>query len=181
MSSAAVNLGTIVPADANLIPGQTYTFTFTLGNWFSLPSESKVVNELASSAPDFISNVSVKESSGLSPLTNYYDVTFTYTGDGSDVASDVAAAMIAAFSAGGDSFSLSAMNGGAAGLSAATDVTQTLGTVGSALGTGLGNALNNTTSGLGATWTIIIVLGLAAVLLFEVGGVSGLKKTFHGE
>lgn len=181
MSAAAAALGTQVPADANLLPGQSYTFSFGLGNWFTLPSEATVLAELQNYAPDFISNAQVREMSGLSPLTNYFDVTFTYVGDGSDVASDVAAEMIQAFSQGGDKFSLNAMNMGTVGLSAASDVSQALGSVGDALGTGLGNALSKTTAGLGATWTIIIVLGIAAVLLFEVGGVAGLKKTFRGE
>jgi len=170
-------MSTVAPDD-NLLPGQTYTFSFSLGNWFSLPSTSAVQAELAANAPNFISNVQVQQKSGIGLLTNYYDVTFTYTGDGSDVASDVASEMIAAFAAGGDSFSLTSMDAGSVGSSAQQDLTAGAGIVGNTVGTAVGNALNQAGVGLGTGWTIVIVLGLAAVILFEIGGVSGIRRSF---
>jgi hypothetical protein len=177
--------GTIVAADDNLVPGQTYTFTFTLKNLLSMPSGATLISELSQNAPAFISNVQVNSQSGLGLLTNYYDVTFTYSGDGSDVASDVAAEMVSAFAAGtggffgGDSLELTSMNSGTVGLSAASDASAVGAGVGSTVGNLLGSAASAATQN--ASFDILLVIALViggAVLLFELGGVSGVKKQF---
>lgn len=178
-------LGPVVAPDDNLIPGQTYTFAFTLKNLVTLPSTSTLIAELAQNAPAFISNVQIQEQSGASPLTNYYNVTFTYSGDGSDVASDVGAEMVAAFAAGtgswfgGDSLELTSMNLGAVGLSAQTDLSQVGATVGQTVGDTIGNAAKAATSNFSFD-VVLVVVGLVAlaVVLFQVGGVSGVKQKF---
>lgn len=175
--SSVTQPGTVVQPDDNLISGQTYTFSFRLGNWFSLPSENAVAAEITNYAPDFIGNVQVKQASGLSPLTNYFDITFTYHGDGSDVASDVAQEFVSAFAQGGDKFSLESMNMGSVGLSAASDIGQITGGIGSTVGAGVGNLLSQTLSGLGTGWTIVLVLGLIAVILVETGGVRAMRDS----
>jgi hypothetical protein len=151
--------GTTVQADDNLIPGQSYTFTFDLGNWLSLPSENSVLAEL-----------------GL--FTNYYNVTFTYTGDGSDVASEVAAAMVSAFAQGGDKFSLASMAMGTAGQSFQTDVSAIATGAGKTVGDAVGGVVQGATSNVSFDVVLVfaVVIG-AAVLLFELGGVSGLKRS----
>jgi hypothetical protein len=167
----------MVNASDNLVPGQTYTFTFTLGNILTQPSITTLLADLANNAPDFVSDVTASWASGVGLLTNYLNVTFSYSGDGSDVASDVWNAMIAAFSDGSsDTFTFTSATMGSAGLTAQTDVVaaaQSVGsTVGAAVGAGVGAATANT------TFDIVLVvglIGLAAFLLFEVGGISGLK------
>jgi hypothetical protein len=170
--------GTTVQADDNLIPGQSYTFTFDLGNWLSLPSENSVLAELGNYAPDFIGNARVVQSSGLGLFTNYYNVTFTYTGDGSDVASEVAAAMVSAFAQGGDKFSLASMAMGTAGQSFQTDVSAIATGAGKTVGDAVGGVVQGATSNVSFDVVLVfaVVIG-AAVLLFELGGVSGLKRS----
>jgi hypothetical protein len=174
--NGAAQIGATVLPDDNLLPGQSYTFVFTLKNWFSMPSQATVAGELQANAPDFLTNVQVVSTSGVGLLTNYYNVTFTYRGDGSDVASDVAASMLAAFAAGGDSFEVTAMTQGYTGYSAASDVSG----AGAALGSTIGNTIGNAASAATSNFSFDVVLAIAAVfgiawLLFEVGGLSGLK------
>jgi hypothetical protein len=171
------SLGTNVMADDNLIPGQTYTFTFKLENYFFNPGQQKAQNSLVNYAPDYLGNLMVTQNSGLGPLTNYYAVTFTYAADGSDVASDVAAAMIAAFAAGGDNFSLSAMSMGATGLSASTDVGAIASGAGHAVGDVIGDAVDAATDNVSFDVVLVIVAVVgAAWLLFEFGGVGSLRR-----
>jgi hypothetical protein len=172
--------GQVVNANDNLVPNSTYTFTFTLGNILIQPDVTTLETDLVNNAPDFIASVQMSWSSGIGLLTNYLNVTWTYSGDGTDVASDVWNAMINAFSSGSnDSFTFTAASMGTVGQSAQTDIVgaaQAVGsTVGSAIGAGVGAATSNT------TFDIVLVVGgliLVGVLLFEVGGVSGLKETF---
>ena len=93
----------IVQLDENLVNGRTYTFQLKCTNWLLLPSADKVQQDLVDYAPDFLTSLAV-----TSPFTmSLYNVQFTYEGDGSDVVSDVAAAMVAACSAGsGDNMTL---------------------------------------------------------------------------
>jgi hypothetical protein len=166
-----------VNANDNLVPGSVYTFTFTLGNLLIQPDVATLETDLTNNAPDFISSVVMAWSSGVGLLTNYLNVTFSYIGDGTDIASDVWNAMIAAFASGSnDTFTFTAASMGSTGLSAQSDVVgaaQAVGsTIGNAVGAGVGAATANT------TFDVVLVVGLlvlGAVLLFEVGGVSGLK------
>lgn len=85
--------------DDNLIPGQTYTFTFQQNNYFLPASQSGIMGDLDAQAPDFVTNYIV----GFAPQIGHDElvvITFTYGGDGSDVVNDVAQALIAAALAG---------------------------------------------------------------------------------
>ena len=179
MASAS---GTTVAPDDNLVPGQTYTFVLKLLNYITDPGQSKVQAEILQNAPNFLGSLMVQAQSGLSPFTTYYNVTFTYTGDGSDVASDVAAAIIAACAAGtgswtgGDNFELVSMNSGAVGESIQTDVSKIATGAGKTVGDALGGAAAAATSNVSFD-VLLVVVGLVALgwVLFEFGGVSGVK------
>jgi hypothetical protein len=92
--SASTSLaGQVVQSDDNLVNGQTYTFVFQYTDVYANPSGSSLIQPLTDSAPDFIqSPVATQEGT-----TNYYNIAWTYEGDGSDVVSDVANSMIAAW------------------------------------------------------------------------------------
>jgi hypothetical protein len=94
-----------------LVNGITYTFTFTpVGS----ASSAGVLADLDISAPSFITAPSVTFVG-----SQYMNVTFSYTGDGTDVASDVANSMIAAWASGiSGSFNLVQVATGANGISA---------------------------------------------------------------
>jgi hypothetical protein len=100
MSSVGVNPNPqVIPLNANLVNGQTYTSSFICNNWVVNPSDSTVLNDIVAQAPDFLTSV------GVTDLLGVYKVTFTYEGDGSDVLSDVQAAIVAAILAvSGDNF-----------------------------------------------------------------------------
>lgn len=88
--------------DDNLVPGQTYTFQLKSENWVVPVSSDTVTQDLNGNAPSFISNLQVSSPT----LTSLYNCQFTYSGDGSDVVSDVANELIAAVQTGsGDSMS----------------------------------------------------------------------------
>jgi hypothetical protein len=88
--------------DDNLVPGQTYTFQLKSENIIEIVFATTVSQDITNNAPNFISNLQV-----TSPFsTSLYDVQFNYTGDGTDVVSDVANSLISAVQQGsGDSFS----------------------------------------------------------------------------
>jgi hypothetical protein len=168
-----------VQLDDNLVNGHTYTFSFALENWITFPSESTVMNDLDANAPDFLTSAQVHHQE-IVLGKDHYNVQFTYEGDGSDVASDVAGAIVAAVQQGsGDNFTfLSAID---QPLSAVPSQLQTVASttgavVGSAVGGAVKNTLDETTKGLGI-WIVPIVLLLAVVLLFELGGVSGIRRS----
>lgn len=182
--------GAVAQPDDNLVNGRTYTFTFELQNWLLSPSVATIQQDIVSSAPDFLTSVMVTTRSGLGLLTNYYDVQFTYEGDGSDVVSDVANALIAAFAAGSnDQFTfvqaLAATadqipNVAGAAVQAGGLVLAQAGTaVGTAAGQITSGTLGGVTSGLGA-WFVPVVLVLAVILLFQLGGVGGVKRSLGG-
>jgi hypothetical protein len=161
--------------DDNLSPGITYTFTFELENWFSMPSVSTVLADITSQMADFISSPSASWSSGIGPLTNYLNVTFTYSGDGSDVVSDVANEFLAAFQTGSnDSYSYVQAVSGGGGITALTSVNNAVSSVattaGSAVGTAVGAAAQGAASGiasnLGASGFILIALAIVALLAY---------------
>jgi hypothetical protein len=78
--------------DDNMVPGQTYTFQLNQTGIAWLASAADVQNALTANAPNFLSNLQV-----TSPFTtSLYDCQFTYTGDGSDVVSDVANSIVGA-------------------------------------------------------------------------------------
>lgn len=88
--------------DDNLIPGQTYTFQFKNSNWIESFSTDTVTSDITANAPSFVSSLQVTQPS----LTSLYNVQFSYSGDGTDVVSDVANELIAAVQTGsGDSMS----------------------------------------------------------------------------
>lgn len=83
--------------DDNLVNGQTYTFQFQCQNWFCLTDLSQTLaGDITANAPSFLTSVGVTSP----PTTSLYNVQFTYEGDGSDVVSDVAQSLIAAFQSG---------------------------------------------------------------------------------
>ena len=94
----------VLQNDDNLSPGITYTFSFKSCNTFFDGSTATILGDIQASAPDFIGSVSVNYSTAFTNLASlwatFLNVTFTYTGDGSDVVSDVANALIACFQSG---------------------------------------------------------------------------------
>lgn len=180
---------TALPLDDNLYNGVTYTFQFQLDNWLFSPDETTVLNDIGMNAPDFLTSVIVTFANGL---TKYYmNVQFTYEGDGSDVVSDLANSLVAAFKAGSnDNFIfVQAFSASSVDVPSAPD-SQTVPTPGSVLtqvGTSVGDtagkitsgALGGVTQGLGA-WFIPVVLVLAIVLIFQLGGVGGFKRSLQG-
>lgn len=85
--------------DDNLVNGQTYTFVFQLQNLFFTPSESTLLNDVIAQAPDFLTSVQVAHQERFFS-GDYFNVQFTYEGDGSDVVTDLASVLVAAFAAG---------------------------------------------------------------------------------
>jgi hypothetical protein len=172
MSGAVVN-----PGD-NLVPGQVYTFVFDLENLITVPDATTLQNDItAAEGTGFIDNVLVGSLAGLPPR---YAVTFTYDGDGTDTASDVWNAMINDFSGGSNdnlSFYAASMGSVPTAQQAITQAATTVGnTVGSAAAGLIGGAAKAATANVSFDIVLVIgLLGLAAFLLFEVGGVSGLK------
>jgi hypothetical protein len=161
--------------DDNLSPGMTYTFTFELENYFSMPSVATLLDDITSQAPNFIGSVSGSWSSGVGLLTNYFNLIFTYTGDGSDVVSDVANELIQAFSQGSnDNLSFTQAVGGQGGVTALTSVNNAVSSVattaGSAVGTAVGaaaqGAATGITSNLGASGFLLIGLAVIALLAY---------------
>jgi hypothetical protein len=177
------NVGTM-ELDDNLVNGQTYTFIFLLQNLVTLPSEQTIQTDIVNYAPDFLQSVQVTKRPQLFGfLTTYYDVQFTYEGDGSDVVSDLGQQLVAAFSAGSnDNFTFQLAIGSPASALPSTAVQQAgtvlkeaSGQVGEAAGGTLQNALQGITTGLGA-WFIPVMLLLAVVLIFQLGGISGIRR-----
>lgn len=91
--------------DDSLVNGQTYTFQFYGNNTFINPSTGTISNDIVANAPDFITSLVVTNPDFSLSLANVpflatsYNVQFTYEGDGGDVVSDVANAIIAAVQA----------------------------------------------------------------------------------
>jgi hypothetical protein len=176
----------VMQLDDNLKNGQTYTFVLQLQNWITAPSVTDVLNDLTDYAPDFLTSVQVsKQERFLSG--DYYNVQFTYEGDGSDVVSDLGVQLVAAMKAGSnDDFTFVQAIGAPANLvqtqvgqvvSAAGDTLIQAGTeVGQAAGQITSGTLSGATSGLGA-WLIPVVLVLVVVLLFQMGGVKGVRRS----
>jgi len=169
--------------DDNLVPGQTYTFTFQNQNWVLVPSGSTLQDDLVKNAPNFLGSLQVSmgfQPSLADPLATVATVQFTYSGDGSDVVSDVAASMVAAFQSGsGDSLSfLTAFGAAAANVPSLTQ--NTLSTITTAAGQ---VAAGVTSAAAGAAQNLLtpveialgIVVILTVVLIFTIGKSGGLK------
>ena len=175
----AAALGTSLPVlalDDNLVNGQTYTFQFQLANLLFSPDTNTVLNDLYTQAPDFLTSVGVTFSEGLSSY--FMNVQFTYEGDGSDVVSDVASAMVAAFLAGSnDSFTfVNAFGSPAASVtvpadqtlltpaqavtSAGTAAVGAAGTVAASATSAAGGVVNSALSGLLPLLAIAVILVL---------------------
>jgi len=171
--------------DDQLVNGKTYTFVYKLQNWITSPSDQALQDDLTANAPDFLTSVQVMHQERFF-TGDYYTVQFTYEGDGSDVVSDLANQLVAVFKVGSnDNFTfVYAINATASAVtSQAVEALQSAGTVLAQASTQLGAAagqigagtLGGITSGLGS-WLPVVLLGLAVILLFQLGGVSGIKK-----
>jgi hypothetical protein len=161
--------------DDNLSPGITYTFTFELENIVTMPSSDTLLADIQSQAPSFIGSASGSWSSGIGLFTNYYNLIFTYTGDGSDVVSDVGNELVAAFLAGSnDDLSFVQAVGGQGGITALTSTTNAVSqvatgvgsTIGTAIGATVQNAASSTFSNLGASGWLVIGVALIALLAY---------------
>jgi hypothetical protein len=163
--------------DDNLQGGLTYTFSFTSCNLLSYliePSVSNILADLANHAPSFISSPQVSWANQL--ITgDVLNITFNYTGDGSDVVSDVANEIIASANDGSnDCLSFVQATTGTSGVSSLNDLTTGTSQVAGAVGTGLGNiaggitqgAASGLTSNLGASGWIVIVLVILGILAY---------------
>jgi len=99
--------------DTNMANGQSYTFTFSLGNWFSLPNIQTLVTDLQNYGPNWASSIVANWLPNVNPFQNILTVTFTYTGDGSDVISDAGQEFVTAFQQGSsDSFTFTGADSG---------------------------------------------------------------------
>jgi hypothetical protein len=104
VATNAITVNPVLNLDDNLVNGAQYTFVMQCTNVFSNPTAATMQTDLVANAPDFLIAINVVKETGTGD-SNYYNVAFTYEGDGSDVVSDVAAAMVAAFAQGSnDSF-----------------------------------------------------------------------------
>ena len=92
----------------NMVPGQTYTFTFSLGNWFTTPSMSTILSDVQNWGPQYADNVvanwqsNPNQLTSYNPFANYLLLTFVYKGDGSDVVADSGQEFVVAFKNGSD-------------------------------------------------------------------------------
>jgi hypothetical protein len=173
-------MDTVLQNDDNLQGGITYTFTFQLGNWITEPSVATLLADIANQAPSFISSPSGSLYHYL-PGIDYYNITFNYTGDGSDVVSDVAQSLIAAFNSGSnDAFSFVQATSGSAGVNnvsiaqggvqkATTAVGDVANQIGKGVGSGIGGASSGLFSNLGASgWVVFILVALGVLAYFSM-------------
>lgn len=178
-------MATLSQPDDNMIPGQTYTFQFKLSNWLVVPSTSTVQADLQNNAPGFVSDVQV-----TSPfLTSLYNCQFTYTGDGTDVISDVANELLAAFQQGsGDSFSFVG-----AVADTAQSISVTPGNAAQKVADTVGTTINSAIQGAAKTTAdaaqkilspiemlLILAVGLVAFLIFTSGKAGGISASETG-
>jgi hypothetical protein len=176
MASGAQNP---VANDDNLQPGATYTFSFTscnLTSWLFNVSPGTVLSDLSANSPSFIGSVSAAWASQLL-AEDVLNITFTYTGDGSDVASDVANEIIAAVQAGSsDCLSFVQATSGTSGVASLSDVQTATSTVSTTIGTAAGNITGGAaqglasglTSNLGASgWVLLLVVVLGVIAYFS--------------
>jgi hypothetical protein len=185
MATGAMAAQQPIEIDDNLVNGRTYTFQFQNTNtveWFT--SASTIQLDIVQNAPDFLTSLQVTDGFSVAGISSFYYVQFTYEGDGSDVVSDVAQSIIGAVLAGSQDniVFIAGFASGAAQLPNAISsaVSSVASTVGQTAGTVVSNTLGGVSSGLSG-WLIPVILVAFIVLLFEVGGVSGLKRSVAGE
>lgn len=172
---------TLSQPDDNMIPGTTYTFQLNMTGLSWPPSTGDVINALTANAPSFVANVQV-----TSPFTTtLYNVQFDYSGDGTDVVSDVGQELITALQTG---LSKTFVFVGAVPDVASTitvDPSTAAKKVTDTIGSSIHDALDSTTKSIAnAAQNVLtpveiavgIVVVLVAVLIFTAGksgGVSG--------
>jgi hypothetical protein len=152
---------TVMP-DANMVNGQTYTFSFNLNNWFFHPDPQTLVADLQNWGPQYLSAVIATWPGNVNPASNVLAVTFTYIGDGSDVIADAAQEFITAFKQGSnDDFSFATADVGSGSSCTILGTCPTDPTQSSTCSlTNLQACLPGTT-----TTTMLVVAGLAVLLL----------------
>jgi hypothetical protein len=103
MATNAVMVNPVLNSDDNLVNGRQYTFVFHCDNFLSCPDIQTLWNDLNNNAPNFLGSLNIVRESGAN--SSYYNVCFTYEGDGSDVVSDVGQSIATAIQTGSsDSF-----------------------------------------------------------------------------
>jgi hypothetical protein len=150
----------VAQADDNLKSGLTYTFTFTSTSLLFVESVPDVLAALDAYAPDFLGSVQASFSYGI--FSDYLNITFNYTGNGSDVVSDVANELIAAL---GGGYQFEQATSGASGISSLSALTALGEGIGTGVGATVGTAVQGATSGLvTSAWPILLVAGLGFVV-----------------
>jgi len=179
----------ILQLDDNMVNGATYTFSIRLLNWLSAPNDAIIQQDLIDWAPDFLTSLQVTHQERFFS-GDVYLIQFTYEGDGSDVVGELSGLLVAAIKQGSnDNFEfVQAIGASAFGVpSQAVEVVQQAGTVLTQAGTAVGNAagqitsgtLGGATQGLGA-WLIPVALALGIILLFQLGGIGGVRRSLQG-
>lgn len=180
-------MSTLSQPDDNMIPGQTYTFQLKLNNWFVTPSTDTIHQDLVNNAPSFVSDLQVT-SPGVY-ITGLYNCQFTYSGDGSDVISDVANSLISAVSQGsGDNLTFvgavpdSAQSISVSLSSAAQKVTDS---VGNAVSQATQGAAKNVADAAQKVLTpieiaVAILVGLVVIVIFTAGKSGGVSASETG-
>lgn len=175
--------------DDNMVNGQTYTFTLQLQNLLFSPTDAVIQQDIVDWAPDFLTSLQVTHQERFFS-GDYYNIQFTYEGDGSDVISDLAGLIIAAIKQGSnDNFTfIQSIGAGSTAVqsqagqvvqSAGTVLTQAATNVGAAAGQITSGALGGATQGLGA-WLLPVALVLGIILLFQLGGIGGVRRSLQG-
>lgn len=144
-----------------LVNNQQYTFSFGLGNWFSLPDTNVLQGELTSL--EFLNQISVS-SAGIVSWT--YNVTFVFIGQSQTyTVDDVQSEIVATWGIGGDNFSYQSATGGVQSAtqtiaSQAVSTATTAGaTVGGAVGGAASSALKNPAFDVTLGVIVLVVLG----------------------
>lgn len=177
--------------DDNLTPGVTYTFQLSLDNYFTLPRTQTVQQDLAANAPNFVSNdVQISVSPDVNPLKNTFNVQFTYNGDGSDVVSDVATAIVSAIKTGSnDNFTFLQAYPDYAANVAPNSISGALNAVGQNLGNAAGTLLDQATkktadAAQNLLTPVEIAVGILAfivvVIIFTGGKAGGFSASEAG-
>jgi hypothetical protein len=171
--------------DDNMIPGQTYTFQLKLSNWITFPSTNTVQQDLTNNAPSFVSDLQITSPT----FTSLYNIQFTYSGDGTDVISDVANSLIAAIKAGSnDDFTFVG-----AVADTAQSITVSLGTAAQKVSDTVGTAVNSATQGAAKNIAdaaqkvltpieiaVVILVGLVVLVIFTSGKAGGVSASETG-
>lgn len=171
--------------DDNLVPGQTYTFQFKNANWIESFSTDTVTQDLTNNAPSFIADLMVTSPA----LTSLYNCQFMYSGDGTDVVSDVASEMAAAIDTGsGDSVTfIGAVADTAASISISlSSAAQTVSdTVGNAVNTAVQGAAKSAADAAQKVLSpvemlLIVLVGAVVLIIFTSGKAGGVSASETG-